>query len=814
MVFAAAATHVHHGRHAPTAPRAAGPSAELLAELGCLRRRAEDAAAVCDDLYHHHDLYHDAPDEDVRGDDPFSGSKLFVLGVLCATLAAAFWFYRHLDNLPTTVKRCAWWIVGKEVDAATPPMRKLVAYRIDCWFSSNPNSKSLALLYLSLALVVYGGGFLYAVSATGFGESLFETLVGLGIDWTFASAAESDFYSASGLLTRLVAIVSSLGGMFITALLLGIVSDSVAGRVDDLKKGRSDVLEQRHTLILGWSEKVVSVVEQISLANESCGGGTIVLLSERDKEAQEAAMRDHGYAALGTTVICRQGNPLMLHDLRKVSASRARCIVIIADEGCTPDQSDARSLRIVLSLVGLRESGARSGGGLEGYVVVEVQDIDNEPLMRMVGGESIETIVAHDIVGRLMIQCARQPGLAQVWGGLLGFDGAEFYLKSWPELQGETFGGCLCRFAEAVPIGILRSGGALLLNPGDGAVLGVGDLLCVIAEDDDSYAPSAVAPLAEAGALEALAGLPLAPAPAPECVLFCGWRRDMDDIVQLLDDFVVEGSELHLFNEVDVEDQRARLQLQRDQRRRPPGLTHLTVHHTRGKLCSRRDLEKLPIRRFTSAIILANEDADVDATATDRDSQALATLLLLRDLQSQIRAVAADGASIRASPPAPPPSDRRGTARRPSFGSPQGVASWAEQMRSTVAGCVVLSEILDARTQELIHEAGISDYVLSNKLVSMTVAMVAEDRQVNNIVKSLFEAEGSELYCRPASRYVKPGDVLSFFDVMRRARLRPEPEIVVGYKAAGDAEAVLNPPDKHVPRLWGPDEMLIVLAED
>lgn len=26
----------------------------------------------------------------------------------------------------------------------------------------------------------------------------------------------------------------------------------------------------------------------------------------------------------------------------------------------------------------------------------------------------VETLVAHDVIGRLMIQCARQPGLAQV----------------------------------------------------------------------------------------------------------------------------------------------------------------------------------------------------------------------------------------------------------------------------------------------------------------------------------------------------------------------------------------------------------------
>jgi ion channel POLLUX/CASTOR len=62
----------------------------------------------------------------------------------------------------------------------------------------------------------------------------------------------------------------------------------------------------------------------------------------------------------------------------------------------------------VLSLTGVKE-------GLRGHVVVEMCDLDNEPLVKLVGGELIETVVAHDVIGRLMIQCALQPGLAQVF---------------------------------------------------------------------------------------------------------------------------------------------------------------------------------------------------------------------------------------------------------------------------------------------------------------------------------------------------------------------------------------------------------------
>ena len=57
---------------------------------------------------------------------------------------------------------------------------------------------------------------------------------------------------------------------------------------------------------------------------------------------------------------------------------------------------------------------ATSPTGLHGFVVAEVRDIDNEPLVQLVGGTTIETMVSHDVLGRLMVMSARQPGLAKV----------------------------------------------------------------------------------------------------------------------------------------------------------------------------------------------------------------------------------------------------------------------------------------------------------------------------------------------------------------------------------------------------------------
>ena len=84
----------------------------------------------------------------------------------------------------------------------------------------------------------------------------------------------------------------------------------------------------------------------------------------------------------------------------------------------------------------------------------EIRDIDNKELIHLVGKHKIETLAAADTVGRLMLQCALQPGLGHVMHTLLGFEGSEFYMCEQPRLVGQTFGSISLRFADAVPIGV------------------------------------------------------------------------------------------------------------------------------------------------------------------------------------------------------------------------------------------------------------------------------------------------------------------------------------------------------------------------
>ncbi|KAL4309192.1 hypothetical protein GQ457_01G035370 [Hibiscus cannabinus] len=189
-------------------------------------------------------------------------------------------------------------------------------------------------------------------------------------------------------------------------------------------------------------------------------------MAERDKEEMELDIAKMEFDFRGTSVICRSGSPLILADLKK-----ARAIIVLADDGNADQMMVADSCSWCnvercscfengLSLTGVKD-------GLRGHIVVELSDLDNEVLVKLVGGELVETVVAHDVIGRLMIQCARQPGLAQIWEDILGFENCEFYIKRWPQLDGMQFEDVLISFPDAIPCGVkvASRGGKIILNP-------------------------------------------------------------------------------------------------------------------------------------------------------------------------------------------------------------------------------------------------------------------------------------------------------------------------------------------------------------
>ena len=175
-----------------------------------------------------------------------------------------------------------------------------------------------------------------------------------------------------------------------------------------------------------------------------------------------------------------------------------------------------------------------------------------------------------------------------------------------------------------------------------------------------------------------------------ENILFCGWRRDMDDMIIILDDYVAPESTLTIMSTVSADERMSRLEegdFRLDQ------LKNLSLIHVIGCPTLRRHLEKLPMTEYNSIVILANEDQGDDMQATD--SSSLASLLLIRDIKNKL--LNEESKQVG------------GLKRKLSI------------TNGSMSTSTIISEILDGATRQLVSVASDeSDFVMSNELISMS----------------------------------------------------------------------------------------------
>lgn len=63
---------------------------------------------------------------------------------------------------------------------------------------------------------------------------------------------------------------------------------------------------------------------------------------------------------------------------------------------------------------------------------------------------------------------------------------------------------------------------------------------------------------------------------------------------------------------------------------------------------------------------------------------------------------------------------------------------------------------------------------------------------------------------KPAEFYLFDQEELCFYDIMNRGHERGE--IVIGYRLLNQDRAIINPPEKSVPRKWSLDDIFVVIA--
>jgi hypothetical protein len=270
-------------------------------------------------------------------------------------------------------------------------------------------------------------------------------------------------------------------------------------------------------------------------------------------------------------------------------------------------------------------------------------------------------------------------------------------------------------------IGLRTQDGRIELNPPMETEISPKDAVILIAEDDSEISHPDDA---HPEIDDAAIRKPRPPEQRPERTLILGWNDRAPTVIAMLDGYVPPGSEVTVVSHEGTE-----LLTRFDE------LRHLSVAFHTGNTTDRRTLDGLGVPSYDHVIVLSYSD---ELGHEEADSRTLVTLLHLRE-----------------------------------------IADLSGQPFS------IVSEMLDDRNRELAEITRADDFIVSDRLVSLVMSQISENKELSALFEKLFDPEGSELYLKPANEYVEPGTPLSFYTVVEAARRRGE--VAVGYRVKAEA---------------------------
>ncbi len=409
---------------------------------------------------------------------------------------------------------------------------------------------------------------------------------------------------------RILMLGVTFGSLFVFSTVISVLTNGMRANLEELRRGRSEVMEAGHTVVLGWSEQIFTILFELVKANSSENRASIVVLGDHEKIEMEEAIR-HKVGRTGRVrIICRKGNPMEMSDLRLVNLNASRNIIVLSPESVNPD---ADVIKIVLAV--LNHPNRRK----EPYhIVASVRSPKNAEIAQVLGKNEVEWIRQGDVISRIISQTSRQSGLSVVYSELLDFEGDEIYFYTEPRLVGKTFGEVLLASELDSVIGLRRTGERPRLKPPMRTEISAGDQIIVIARDNNAIVFQPDEPVL---VMNDKIHMDNPPGRRPEQTLILGWNWRGVRIVRELDKYLAPHSETTVVADPGL--------IESDIGKDCHDLLNQMVCYKAGDTTNRHLLENLSLDDYQRVIILAYSDR---LSVQQADAQTLITLLHLRDI--------------------------------------------------------------------------------------------------------------------------------------------------------------------------------------
>ncbi|MGB5623468.1 MAG: hypothetical protein WBN65_13330 [Gammaproteobacteria bacterium] len=413
----------------------------------------------------------------------------------------------------------------------------------------------------------------------------------------------------------LYALFLSICGLAVFGLLVSIINNAMRRRIEVLRTGETRVKERNHTLILGWNNKIFTVLRELAHLEP---GLRVVILAPKEIGKMENALRVAGIGNERITTILRSGVPSNLRELERVALERAGSIIILST-----DDDDRDSIKTLVLLAGQRHW--RHG---QPAMTSEIVRDENYELAQIAAHNRIHITSSSRVISKVIVQTIRNPGLAAVYNELLSVGGNDIMVGRVADTVDKCLGEIAYGFHEAIPIGVTwktdsEDGNrhAAGLNPGPDYE---------IAEDEDLVLLATGRALNYRGLIrpsKPITGGGESQQPkVPERVLIIGWNDLMPDVLQELDAHALTGTEITILSLLEAKDVEERIQ-----RQRGTPFHNVSIRPVTGDAAEERPFRELEKDDFESIVILADDGGG----KFDADTRTLRVLLRLSSLQGK-----------------------------------------------------------------------------------------------------------------------------------------------------------------------------------
>ena len=541
---------------------------------------------------------------------------------------------------------------------------------------------------------------------------------------------------------RIVSAVVTLLGVLIFGALVGVLTTGLDNLFIEIRKGKTEIVKKDFTLILGWNPTIFKIISELVISNANHKNKKIVILSKNDKIKMEDeinlrinqkellknfhnSLGEKSHKTYQTKIYCRSGSIIDTDDLNIVHPENAESVIILSSE---EDKEDINTIKCILAL---RKKAKK--------IITEIKDEHNKELMDFCfqNGENknILYIPSEKWLSRITAQASRQPGFSVIATEILNYDNDEIYFsKAGKELIGKTFKEISLNCTTSIVLGIYKKNldkkslkgiyqaeieeGKLpgiqkniILNPYEkfhnniingeniGCVIEKGDEL-ILFQSDDGY-PEFFFEDLKIEKFQWKNSMEDVILPKSK-TLILGYNKRIYKIINELYEYVSTDSEVHIIAKMDEEVEK--------QLKENFGSENVTNEDITDYKISEKEYagEKFNLESYESIIILGYDNLETQ----EKDAKSMLTMLLIKKLLEKNNKCALKEKSI-------------------------------------------VIEIYDEKNREIVELTEVSDYIISDTIISSVISQLSEEKRLYYVFDELFSGEGCEIYMFSADNYIE-----------------------------------------------------------